>query len=101
MEIKYKKSGERLTVKLSGELDHNSTSKVKAKIDEILKKDRIRYLDFDMKSVSFMDSSGIGFILGRYRKIKKINGEVKVLNMNTRVRKLFLLAGLNEVIKTK
>lgn len=84
---------------LSAELDHHIAQDVREDIDEILLKRRINYIIFDFKYVNFMDSSGIGVIIGRYKKIVNHGGKVAVINMNNRVKKLFNLSGMGKIIE--
>ena len=77
---------------LSAELDHHVARDVRQEVDAILMKKQIDYIIFDFQYVNFMDSSGIGVIIGRYKKIVTHGGKVSVINMNSRVRKLFNLS---------
>ena len=83
---------------LSRELDHHVARDVKSEIDEILMKKQIDYIIFDFQYVNFMDSSGIGVIIGRYKKISSDKGTVSVININPRVKKVFDLSGMNKII---
>lgn len=83
---------------LSRELDHHVARDVKSEIDEILKKKQIDYIIFDFQYVNFMDSSGIGVIIGRYKKIVSHGGKIAVINMNDRLKKIFNLSGMNKII---
>lgn len=83
---------------LSAELDHHVARDVREEVDAILMKKQIDYIIFDFQYVNFMDSSGIGVIIGRYKKIVNYGGRVSVINMNSRVRKLFNLSGMNKII---
>lgn len=83
---------------LSTELDHHIAREVREEIDKILMKKQISYIIFDFKYVNFMDSSGIGVIIGRYKKIVNHGGKVSVINMNTRVKKLFNLSGMTKIV---
>lgn len=83
---------------LSRELDHHIARDVRIEVDEILMKKQIDYIIFDFENVSFMDSSGIGVIIGRYKKIVSHGGRVSVINMNSRLKKLFNLSGMNKII---
>ena len=74
---------------LSRELDHHVARYVKSEIDEILMKKQIDYIIFDFQYVNFMDSSGIGVIIGRYKKIVSHGGKIAVINMNDRLKKIF------------
>lgn len=83
---------------LSAELDHHVARDVREEVDSILMKKQIDYIIFDFQYVNFMDSSGIGVIIGRYKKIVNYGGRVSVINMNSRVRKLFNLSGMSKII---
>ena len=54
---------------------------------------------FNLKHLDFMDSSGIGIILGRYNQLKSVNGTVMVIGMKPLVKKVFELSGLSQIIK--
>ena len=59
----------------------------------------LTYLLFDLKELTFLDSAGIGLILGRYNEIKKINGLVGLIGLNTYSRRIVNLTGLTTIIK--
>ena len=69
MDVLYNENGQDLVIKLTGELDHHFATEAKSKIDERLKSGQIKNLTIDMGKLDFIDSSGIGFIIGRYKII--------------------------------
>lgn len=75
----------------------SSYQKLKVRISELIDKYEIKYLIFNFEKVNFMDSSGIGFIIGRYTQIKKHNGKVYVCSMNQLVERIFMLSGLKKI----
>lgn len=85
-------------VALTGELDQSTTNQVKVRLMTTIAAHDIKYIVFNLKSLSFMDSSGIGIILGRYNQVKSVGGQVFVLGMSPTVNKLFQMAGLNQII---
>lgn len=85
-------------VNLNGELDQSTTQPVKEKLTRAIEASDIRHIVFNLKSLSFMDSSGIGIILGRYNQIKDRGGRVFVVGMNPVVSKVFYMSGLNQII---
>lgn len=87
-----------LLVRISGELDHCTAQKVRRELDLLIADPGIKKLVMDLKEMTFMDSSGIGVILGRYRTLHQRGGTVSVKNMNPQVEKVFLLSGMNQVI---
>jgi len=85
-------------VNLTGELDQSTTQPVKEKLISSIEASEARHIVFNLKGLSFMDSSGIGIILGRYNQIKDRGGRVFVVGMNPVVSKVFYLSGLNQII---
>lgn len=89
-----------LLVRLTGELDHHTSEQLKTKIEMVLEEnDVIQHLVLNLQSLSFMDSSGIGVILGRYKQIKKRNGEVIVCSISPQIKRLFEMSGLFKIIR--
>ncbi|CEI73974.1 MULTISPECIES: anti-sigma F factor antagonist [Romboutsia] len=80
------------------ELDHHITNEVRDEIDNILLSKPIKNIIFDFRNIKFMDSSGIGVIIGRYKKISAEGGKVSIINANERVEKVFNLSGMNKII---
>lgn len=80
------------------ELDHHIATYVRENVDEIIVRKNIKNIIFDFKNIKFMDSSGIGVIIGRYKKIANKNGKVSMINMNSRVEKVFNLSGMSKII---
>jgi stage II sporulation protein AA (anti-sigma F factor antagonist) len=99
VKIKVKAVGDVLLIYLDGEIDHHTTCIIREDIDEYLGKLNIRKIVFNFNSVTFMDSSGVGMILGRYRKVNKIGGKVAVTNLNQKVKRIFEISGLFNFIQ--
>jgi len=87
-----------LTVKISGDLDHHITEKIRNAIDELVEKEEPQRLIFDLSNVSFMDSSGIGVIIGRYKKVISYGGNVFFVGINNCIDKLVQMSGLLRII---
>ena len=73
----YEKNRNGLTIRLSGELDHSTASAIRAEIDELIDRFNVRKLIFDLSELDFMDSSGIGLIIGRYKRMARKGGSVE------------------------
>lgn len=99
MYLKFDKNEDKLIVTLMGELDHHSSEEVRNKIDDRLDRDKINKLVLNFSGVSFMDSSGIGVVIGRYKKLLTKNGRVCVAEVNGSVKKVFELSGMFKIIK--
>lgn len=89
-----------LIIRLSEELDHHLTEKIRDSIDEIIISKRIRYIIIDFKEQSFMDSSGIGFIMGRYKKVSAYQGRIFVVNIGRSLDRIFKISGLYTITTT-
>ena len=90
-----------LVVRINGEIDHHSAVEMRTGIDGEIFERRPEKLILDLSGVEFMDSSGLGLILGRYATVQKVKGELVVLNPNDRVIKILKLAGAERIIKVE
>ena len=72
--LSYEKHRDRLTVRLAGELDHERVGPIRAELDALIADPRVKHLVFDLTGVSFMDSSGIGLVIGRYKALARRGG---------------------------
>lgn len=88
-----------LKIKLRGEIDHHSASSVRAAIDSEIYQKKPRGLIMDMSAVNFMDSSGLGLIMGRFSLMSELGGEVIVTDPNPMIERIMTLAGMERVVK--
>ncbi|CAM5792259.1 MULTISPECIES: anti-sigma F factor antagonist [Brevibacillus] len=88
-----------LVVRLQGELDHHTAEELRGKVDDLLRQSSIRHIVLSLAELSFMDSSGIGVILGRYKQISARSGEMVVCSINPTIYRIFEMSGLFKVIK--
>lgn len=95
-EIVY--SQETLYVKLSGDIDHHSAKYIREDIDRSLYKYQPPTVIIDLSNVEFMDSSGLGLILGRYTKVNMLGGILKVANPSERIEEILVMAGTDKLI---
>ena len=98
MEIIFSVTGNTLTAELFGELDHHAAEGAREKIDCALDNYCMENLIFDFTKVSFMDSSGIGMILGRYRKMGEQEGRIAICGCSKPVRSILNMAGVFSII---
>ena len=98
MEIKLKLNQRTLIVSLSGELDHHGAEQIRSLIERAITERDVKNLIFDFSSLSFMDSSGIGMIIGRYKLIHSIGGGVVLVCTSQRMKKLVTISGLTRLI---
>ena len=90
-------SEQSMTAYLAGELDHHSAKAVREEIDETASRGCPDELVLDFQNVSFMDSSGIGLVMGRYALMQELGGSLRVVNMSSHIRKVMKLAGLDRL----
>ncbi|MCL1858807.1 MAG: anti-sigma factor antagonist [Oscillospiraceae bacterium] len=88
-----------LYVKLSGDIDHHSAKTVRDCVDNLIRKNNPAELELDLSSIEFMDSSGLGLVLGRYKKQTDMGGKMKIINPTKRVLQILQLAGVEKIIK--
>ncbi len=91
--------GNVLVIRISGELDHHNSVEIRNNADEIICKRRIIHILFDFEKTDFMDSSGIGVIMGRYKKVKDFGGSMGAVNTKNNIDKILLYSGLNKIVK--
>ena len=99
MELNAQKRGTRLNVQLSGELDHHSAEQTRIMLDTLLKDVTIRELVLDLSGMSFMDSAGLGVVLGRFRKLSMRGGKLVVKGMNASIDRIFRMSGLYAIVE--
>lgn len=90
-----------LTLKLTGEIDHHSAVGLREEADRLIYLERPKKLLLDLSGIDFMDSSGLGFIMGRYALVSKLGGSLALLNPNARVSRILSLSALERIIKTE
>lgn len=83
-----------LTAYIDGELDHDSAAKIRTQIDGAAQSLKPKLLCLDFSGVSFMDSSGIGLVMGRYRRMQLLGGMLKVTNIPDNMYRIFAMSGL-------
>lgn len=96
--LKAKPLRNEVTVVIAGELDHFAAPQIRRKLDEMLMDTAVTHMVLDLENLTFMDSSGIGVLLGRLRALQARGGSLSVKNMQPPVEKLFRLSGLHRVI---
>ena len=93
------RDGERLIVRLAGELDHFCAQSGRRELDKLIADRSVRWLILDFSHLQFMDSSGIGVILGRYRQMRDRGGQVGVVHLNAHIARIFHMSGMDRVIR--
>lgn len=94
MRLKKSKQNGILTVRPSGELDQHSASALRSELDAALSAPDVKRIEFDMSGVTFMDSAGIGVLLGRYRLISNKGGSMGVYGASRSVERILRMSGI-------
>lgn len=99
MSLNIEKDKNLTTVYLSGEIDHHSAKYIREEIDAVIMSLRPRELALDFSSVTFMDSSGIGLVMGRYKLVNSFSGKLYVKNVSAQTQRIMKLAGMDLLAK--
>ena len=99
MEVEISYQGMYLIIGLSGELDQHMADQMRSQIDHGLLKEGIQSIIFDFTEVSFMDSSGIGMLLNRYKQVKRLGGNLYLTGCSKGILRIIKLSGLEKIVK--
>ena len=99
MPVRINVTGEVVTAYLSGEIDHHSAREMRECIDSAVELNMPTLLVLDFSEVSFMDSSGIGLVMGRYRNLQKSGADLHITGAPPNINKVMKLAGLEKLAK--
>lgn len=97
--MQYEVQGNCLVIYISDDLDHYAVTTIREETDRLIEREGIKHIIFDFAGVGFMDSSGIGLIMGRYKKVMFMGGKAAVTNVGETVNRIFLLSGLYRIIE--
>ena len=86
-----------ITALIMGDIDHHSAKEIRETIDFALESSLPETLILDFKDVTFMDSSGIGLVMGRYKLMQSMNGQLRIQNVSSHMKKVMRLAGLDKL----
>ncbi len=99
MSVQINVTGEVVTAYLGGELDHHTAKEMRETIDNAIELNMPTLLVLDFKDISFMDSSGIGLVMGRYRNLIKTGAELHIIGAPPNIYKMLKLAGIERLAK--
>lgn len=89
-----------LFIRLRGELDHHTSQELRQEVEEMMETKPVQNMVLNLEALQFMDSSGVGVILGRYKQIQKVQGEMIVVSVPEDVQRLFDMSGLYKIVRT-
>lgn len=99
LKIELEKKENVLCVRLDGELDHHTAAELREEVDDALEKNDLTHILLNLERLTFMDSSGLGVILGRYKLIQMIGGEMAVCGIHPQIKRLFEMSGLFKIVR--
>lgn len=95
----FETKGNILLIHLAGEIDHHCVDEIREDADHLIQQNKIRHVVFDYENVSFMDSSGVGFVMGRYKQINQKGGQALIIGSNQYIDKIFQMSGIYIIMK--
>lgn len=95
----FEEKGETLIIYLPGELDHHVAGVIREETESLFICKKIRDVIFDYTNTHFMDSSGIGLVMGRYRQVRYLKGDVYIVGVNEKIARILDISGLYRVAK--
>lgn len=98
MDITYEKKDRLLTLKITEEIDHHTAEKIRRRADYEIQRHMPKRVILDFSNVSFMDSSGIGMVVGRYKLVSMLGGKLSIQNISESLKKVFNMSGILKII---
>ena len=98
MKEMYEQTKQGLIIRMPKEIDHHAADEIKRGIDKKIEYDSIANIVFDFNNTEFMDSSGIGLLLGRHRMVQYIGGRVSAVNVSDNIFKMMKMSGIDKII---
>lgn len=97
MQLYFKTVNKTLIVSFVGEMDHHTSEDIRDKIDRYIDNNMIKNIIFDFSGISFMDSAGIGVIIGRYKKVSPSGGKIAIVNAIPQVKRIMEISGIFKI----
>ena len=101
MNVSYEEKDKLLLLEIREEIDHHTSEKIRRKADYEITRYMPRKVIFDFSHVTFMDSAGIGMVLGRYKMMKMLGGSVEIINVSPMLKKVFEMSGITKICPLK
>lgn len=98
LDTQYHQKDKLLYITITEEIDHHVTEKIRRKVDNEITRHMPRKTIFDFSRVAFMDSAGIGMIIGRYKMMKLIGGSLEIQNVNESTKKILEMSGILKIV---
>lgn len=99
MECVYQKEDKQLIIRLTEEIDHHLAEKIRRRVDYEVQRYIPKKVVFDFACVNFMDSAGIGLIIGRYKLVTMLGGVLTIRGANNNVKKILEMSGILKIVQ--
>jgi len=99
MDVRFKKDGFTLIVAIEGEIDHHTSRLLKERIDSKFIMEPVKNIIIDLSRVTFMDSAGIGLIIGRMKRVSSVGGSMSIRNPKPEILKMLKMSNIDNLIK--
>jgi len=99
MNVKFSREGNSLVVMMEGEIDHHTASRVRERIDSKFLMEPVRNMILDLSRVTFMDSAGIGLILGRMNRVKLVGGKVVLRKPRPEILRILRMSKIEDLVE--
>lgn len=99
MEEEFRVIDSCLMIKMPEEIDHYKSTYICENADKYLLRKDVNHIVFDFEDTRFMDSSGIGIIMGRYKQIALFGGKVFIVHADKQIKRILLLSGMNKIVE--
>ena len=101
MNVNFKEKDKLLILELTEEIDHHWSEKIRRQVDDEIERYIPKRVVFDFNNVTFMDSAGIGMVLGRYKMMKMLGGSLEMINVHPSIKKIFEMSGILKICPIK
>ena len=98
MQLEYNRRKRSLIVSVDSDIDHHSAASIRQQVDRAFLRTKANHIIFDFSALTFMDSSGIGLIMGRYRLIRPLDGKVILAGVSPQLDRLISLSGIYKIV---
>jgi stage II sporulation protein AA (anti-sigma F factor antagonist) len=99
LQVEFTTKQDVLIIRLTGELDHHTAEQLRSQAEKKINESPIKHVLLNLEGLSFMDSSGLGVILGRYKQISQLGGQMIVCAISPAIYRLFELSGMFKILK--
>lgn len=98
MELKFKRKNKTIIILIEGEIDHHTSKELRIQTESALSQMGGRNIIFVFRDVTFMDSSGIGMMIGRYKQLHSLGGRIAIACANEKIAEIIKLSGLTKLL---